>query len=123
MGALQAHTVGGPSQGAVALDSKSEEALTLTLLDWGLAEELTPQVRHHFISFLHCISSGVCLILHLALYLISSECKLGKGDLNLLGGFSRPEVLGNCDWKHDPSPIVVIRRWDAGSRAFAADGK
>ena len=28
------------------------------LLDFGLAEELTPRVRKHFISFLHCISQG-----------------------------------------------------------------
>ena len=28
------------------------------LLDFGLAEELTPRVRKHFISFLHCISRG-----------------------------------------------------------------
>lgn len=26
--------------------------------DFGLAEELTPAVRHHFISFLHMISRG-----------------------------------------------------------------
>ena len=28
------------------------------LLDFGLAEELTPRVRKHFISFLHCIAAG-----------------------------------------------------------------
>ena len=33
-------------------------ALQLVLLDFGLAEELSPSVRHHFISFLHCIASG-----------------------------------------------------------------
>lgn len=32
--------------------------LQLVLLDFGLAEELTPRVRKHFISFLHMISSG-----------------------------------------------------------------
>lgn len=32
--------------------------LQMTLLDFGLAEELTPAVRHHFISFLQSISSG-----------------------------------------------------------------
>lgn len=32
----------------------------LVLLDFGLAEELTPNVRHHFISFLHHIMSGKC---------------------------------------------------------------
>jgi predicted unusual protein kinase regulating ubiquinone biosynthesis (AarF/ABC1/UbiB family) len=30
----------------------------LVLLDFGLAEELTPEVRHHFISFLMAISAG-----------------------------------------------------------------
>jgi hypothetical protein len=32
--------------------------LELVLLDFGLAEELTPAVRHHFISFLHMIAKG-----------------------------------------------------------------
>lgn len=32
--------------------------LQMTLLDFGLAEELTPSVRHHFISFLHAIAAG-----------------------------------------------------------------
>ncbi|CAK0783811.1 hypothetical protein CVIRNUC_007011 [Coccomyxa viridis] len=32
--------------------------LQLILLDFGLAEELTPRVRKHFISFLHCIARG-----------------------------------------------------------------
>lgn len=32
--------------------------LQLVLLDFGLAEELTPRVRKHFISFLHMISAG-----------------------------------------------------------------
>lgn len=32
----------------------------LVLLDFGLAEELTPRVRHHFISFLNAICSGRC---------------------------------------------------------------
>jgi aarF domain-containing kinase len=30
----------------------------LVLLDFGLAEELTPEVRHHFISFLSAICAG-----------------------------------------------------------------
>ncbi len=30
----------------------------LVLIDYGLAEELTPDVRTHFISFLNCIASG-----------------------------------------------------------------
>lgn len=32
--------------------------LQLVLLDFGLAEELSPPVRRHFISFLHCICKG-----------------------------------------------------------------
>lgn len=32
--------------------------LQIVLLDFGLAEELTPRVRRHFISFLTCISKG-----------------------------------------------------------------
>jgi len=31
------------------------------LLDFGLAEELSPEVRQHFISFLHCIARGARL--------------------------------------------------------------
>ncbi|KAK9819987.1 hypothetical protein WJX72_004814 [[Myrmecia] bisecta] len=34
------------------------DKLQLILLDFGLAEELTPRVRKHFISFLHMITSG-----------------------------------------------------------------
>jgi aarF domain-containing kinase len=30
----------------------------LVLLDFGLAEQLTPTVRHHFVSFLNAISAG-----------------------------------------------------------------
>lgn len=30
----------------------------IILLDFGLAEELTPRVRRHFVSFLNCIASG-----------------------------------------------------------------
>jgi hypothetical protein len=32
--------------------------MRMTLLDFGLAEELTSAVRFHFISFLHMISAG-----------------------------------------------------------------
>ena len=34
------------------------QPLQLVLLDFGLAEELTPPVRFHFISFLHYIAKG-----------------------------------------------------------------
>ena len=35
--------------------------LQLILLDFGLAEELTPTIRHHFISFLNNIAAGPTL--------------------------------------------------------------
>jgi hypothetical protein len=54
--------------------SRMQVPLQMTLLDFGLAEELTPAVRHHFISFLHAIAAGragagvctclACLALH-----------------------------------------------------------
>lgn len=45
---------GGEPEGG----SSSWKRLELVLLDFGLAEELTPAVRHHFISFLHMIAKG-----------------------------------------------------------------
>lgn len=36
-----------------------KKSMRMTLLDFGLAEELTPAVRFRFISFLHMISAGV----------------------------------------------------------------
>ena len=36
----------------------TEEQLQLVLLDFGLAEELTPVVRRHFISLLNMIAKG-----------------------------------------------------------------
>ena len=48
----------------------------LVLLDFGLAEELTPDVRHHFISFLNAICSGMniyrCDFLVVSLHLPSA---------------------------------------------------
>ena len=38
--------------------SEIRSQLQLVLLDFGLAEELTPRVRKQFISFLHMISAG-----------------------------------------------------------------
>lgn len=37
---------------------QSVHPMELILLDFGLAEELTPKVRHHFISFFNCIAAG-----------------------------------------------------------------
>lgn len=42
-------------------DDQTEEHIyqpQLVLLDYGLAEELTPKVRYHFISFLNCLAPG-----------------------------------------------------------------
>ena len=39
----------------------------IILLDFGLAEELTPRVRRHFVAFLNCIAAGVfcaCVCVH-----------------------------------------------------------
>jgi hypothetical protein len=50
---------GSSSPGASSSSgADSPEAAQLVLLDFGLAEQLTPQVRHHFISFLNAISAG-----------------------------------------------------------------
>ena len=62
---MEAPADGFPSPAAGLLGKGAKQALTMTLLDWGLAEELTPRVRHHFISFLHCISSGGVIVLML----------------------------------------------------------
>ena len=50
--------------------------LQLVLLDFGLAEELTPRVRKHFISFLHMISSGNGrqAAYHMLLFSTKQEC-------------------------------------------------
>ena len=50
--------------GALSAGTSAEAVrgrLQLVLLDFGLAEELTPGVRHHFISFLHMIAAGALL--------------------------------------------------------------
>ncbi len=47
---------GGLSTEVAAEDVRGK--LQLILLDFGLAEELTPTVRQHFISFLHMIAAG-----------------------------------------------------------------
>ena len=53
------------SDGSVLSAGAAAEAvrgqLQLILLDFGLAEELTPSVRRHFISFLHMIAAGARL--------------------------------------------------------------
>ncbi|KAL3147271.1 hypothetical protein ABBQ32_002762 [Trebouxia sp. C0010 RCD-2024] len=50
--------------------------LQLVLLDFGLAEELTPRVRKHFISFLHMISAGNGrkAAYHMLLFSTKQEC-------------------------------------------------
>ncbi len=51
--------------------------LQLVLLDFGLAEELTPRVRKHFISFLHMISAGNGrrAAHHMLLFSSKQECR------------------------------------------------
>lgn len=44
----------------LAQRAQQAERVELVLLDFGLAEELTPAVRRHFISFLHYIARGAC---------------------------------------------------------------
>ncbi|KAI7844981.1 hypothetical protein COHA_001347 [Chlorella ohadii] len=46
------------SQHSGGAGQEDTSRVELVLLDFGLAEELTPAVRHHFISFLHMISRG-----------------------------------------------------------------
>lgn len=58
-------TDGGELNTKVAAETVRGQ-LQLILLDFGLAEELTPTVRHHFISFLHMIAAGM-------LYAVSSN--------------------------------------------------
>ena len=47
----------GDSSGG-GVDNNGRLRTQLVLLDFGLAEELTPEVRHHFVSFLNAICSG-----------------------------------------------------------------
>ena len=54
-----------PQQGVPGAREGTEEQLQLVLLDFGLAEELPPAVRHHFISLLNMIAKGAPLPLTL----------------------------------------------------------
>jgi aarF domain-containing kinase len=53
--AVHSTTAGGGVAGVLGMSTSRTQ---LVLLDFGLAEELTPQVRHHFISFLTAICAG-----------------------------------------------------------------
>eukprot|EP00879_Flechtneria_rotunda_P001554 GHRR01001713.1.p1 GENE.GHRR01001713.1~~GHRR01001713.1.p1 ORF type:complete len:1175 (+),score=492.98 GHRR01001713.1:413-3937(+) len=55
---------------------QAEETAQLVLLDFGLAEELTDEVRHHFISFLNAIAAGdgVCAACHLLQWSNEQTC-------------------------------------------------
>jgi aarF domain-containing kinase len=44
--------------GSCLYDHGASQLAQLVLLDFGLAEELTPEVRGHFISFLNAVSAG-----------------------------------------------------------------
>ena len=45
-----------------AAPPQQKQQLQLVLLDFGLAEELNPTVRRHFISLLHMIGKGECTL-------------------------------------------------------------
>ena len=47
-----------PPSGQQAATPQRKQSLQLVLLDFGLAEELNPTVRRHFISLLHMIGKG-----------------------------------------------------------------
>ncbi|KAF6250401.1 ABC1 family-domain-containing protein [Scenedesmus sp. NREL 46B-D3] len=66
---------GGSSDGQTALKAQ------LVLLDFGLAEELTDEVRHHFISFLSAISAGdgACAARHLLRWSRTQACEDPRG--------------------------------------------
>ena len=49
--------LGVPTAARNALERPARSAAQV-LLDFGLAEELTPRVRKHFLSFLHAICAG-----------------------------------------------------------------
>jgi predicted unusual protein kinase regulating ubiquinone biosynthesis (AarF/ABC1/UbiB family) len=53
----------------------------LVLLDFGLAEQLTDEVRHHFISFLNAISAGdgLCAARHLLRWSHTQACDDPRG--------------------------------------------
>jgi predicted unusual protein kinase regulating ubiquinone biosynthesis (AarF/ABC1/UbiB family) len=53
----------------------------LVLLDFGLAEQLTEEVRHHFISFLNAISAGdgLCAARHLLRWSHTQACEDARG--------------------------------------------
>jgi aarF domain-containing kinase len=52
------HGASAQQQAADSSSSSNSESAQLVLLDFGLAEQLTATVRHHFISFLNAISAG-----------------------------------------------------------------
>ena len=59
VGLMQGKSPGsGPRQSRGFVTLFERASLRQVLLDFGLAEELTPRVRKHFLSFLHAIGAG-----------------------------------------------------------------
>lgn len=84
----------GPRGGGGDLDSPGGRGplrTQLVLLDFGLAEELSSDVRHHFISFLNSICSGkFCYIfdppLHASIILLSSGSRVRRQSVHVSTG-------------------------------------
>ncbi|WIA32106.1 hypothetical protein OEZ86_002957 [Tetradesmus obliquus] len=76
---LEQQLAGGSSSSS----SNGQPALEaqLVLLDFGLAEQLTAEVRHHFISFLNAISAGdgLCAARHLLRWSHTQACEDPRG--------------------------------------------
>lgn len=78
-----------PSPVPLAQAPGGGENVQLILLDFGLAEELSPLVRHHFISFLNMIAKGdaAAATRHLLLWSANQNCKDPQalaGDMRVL---------------------------------------
>ena len=117
----------GPAQEASS-GGFAEELLQLILLDFGLAEELTPVVRRHFISLLHMIGKGG-LWGHPACWgwvraahdwpKDFSTLSIGRGGLR---GSSCMLAWGARGWCEDVSGAVLPSAVLAASGVFAMQG-
>jgi hypothetical protein len=90
---------GGTDDAAASSPSEGPPgAAQLVLLDFGLAEQLTHAVRHHFISFLNAISAGdgLAAARHLLRWSGKQACQVRV--LRVCGGFGgeqTPKVAGS----------------------------
>jgi predicted unusual protein kinase regulating ubiquinone biosynthesis (AarF/ABC1/UbiB family) len=69
------------ANGSSSSSDQSALEAQLVLLDFGLAEQLTDEVRHHFISFLNAISAGdgLCAARHLLRWSHTQACEDPRG--------------------------------------------